>query len=474
MNGKDVDACGLLVAIILSITSIDLALGGAGLEPEAITAAMVGNRIRFGVLLACTVLLFVIKVWDFLFHKPERPYVAAQLLLVAVVMFLAARVRAAMMVNLCYPVEKVVLVEGRVVCDSSFSQAGNHMMKIMLTMCRTVEEDAGTASGLISAIGDQSEIIAYGTKIRMWGRFQGGLFIYDRLQVLGRSAFGEIRERIIPFLEYRLTAGGDKAAVLSAMLLFGRSDFYASSARDLAKACGCSHILALSGMHLSILASISKKVLGDGKVGKVGSTILVVLFLFVAGPRPSLVRAALGFFLSGVKPKEKLPLVFAIQMVLFPATMVELGCCYGYVAVFAITFLTPYVEAMLLQIMGKSSKLVGATISVMIFSVPVYMSLDGVWYPAVLLASPPATVLVSASMIIGLLMLAFGRVRILVKINALVYGAFESMLGMFGNFPTLGWVGYASLVGIMMTMALSLFVARKIMKRRVRLTRGPH
>ncbi len=457
MSGKDVDISNLIVSALLSLLSMNLATSAVG-GAVYILSAMFATP------------AFLMFTADGVFHSPGRRLIAFRLLLCSLLVFMAARIKVLTQVNLCFLEEQVVRLEGRVVFDSSFSQKGNHIMRIMLTGCRTLGGDQGTATGLVSAIGGERSLVSYGTLVRLDGHFSDGLFIYDELMVSGRGYLGYIRERIIPFLEYRLTSEGDEPSVLSAMLLFGRSDYASSSLRELAQGCGCSHILALSGMHLGILASVGRRLLGRGWAGKVLSSVLVAAFVFIAGPRPSLVRAALTFTLG----PGRTFLVFALQMLLFPATMVEMGCCYGYVAVFAIGYLSPYIQAVLFQVLGRGSKTFSSTLSVLIFSVPLYMVTSGRWYPAVLLASPIAASLAAASMVIGILMLLFGRIGILLKVNSLIYAIFEKILIFFGRFPSFGWIGFLVLLALILLIVLSLALARNRIGRTVRLTRATH
>jgi competence protein ComEC len=93
---------------------------------------------------------------------------------------------------------------------------------------------------------------------------------------------------------------------------------------------GCSYILALSGMHLAVLAALIafllKKPLGF-KGASIAGAFIICLYCFIVGPMPSLNRAAIMYLLGvimllGAFPKEPfsiLALSFLIQIVISPS-----------------------------------------------------------------------------------------------------------------------------------------------------------
>ena len=400
------------------------------------------------------------------FSSPSKRLSVFRLLFLASVFFIALRIRAKCVVNLGFLPSQVFQIQGRVIYDSSITSNGNHLMKIMLRGCSTLAGDSCGASGIVTVVGNRREIISFGTVVHLQGRFSDGLFIYDKINVLGRGWINDIREYLITRLQYRLSFDSDDASVLSTMLLFGRSDYAKSAIRDLAQSCGCSHILALSGMHLGIIATLCTRVFGKKALGKAVSFLLVFLFVFIAGPRPSLLRAALAFYLSSFQMEGRIFAVFLLHMILFPFSMVELGCCYGYVAVFAIVCISPYIKASLYQFTGKLSGLFSASVSVLVLSAPVQMFLTGCWYPAAIIASPIAGFLAAISMVLGMLLLAFGRLDILVRLNVHVYSALESIFTFFATLPSSGWWGYLTLLSLVALPFVVLWIVHRCILKR--------
>ncbi len=381
---------------------------------------------------------------------------------------LAILVRRFCSLNLCFDPCCVTCIEGRVVYDSSFTERGSHLMKISLCKCTAVTGDWGSAAGVVSALGDTQAIVSYGIRVRLEGGFHDGLFIYDRIQVLSRSWLNDLREYLIAWLQLRiLGTDADSGSMLSCVLLLGRADNCTMAIRDRAVSCGCAHVLALSGMHLGILAGLCRRLFGGKRLSTVVSYAVIAAFVFVAGPRPSLVRSALAFSLAFLPSRERIMAVFIIQMILFPSTMVELGCCYGYMAVFGIVFISPYLEAAMFQFAGRLSTLVCASLSVLVLCIPVQMASTGHWSPGVLVASPVAGTLAALSMVMGLLLLAFGRRAFLLRLNSHVYKAMDGLFSAFQELPQAGWVGYGVLLLCMAMVFLSTFLLRVILRRKV-------
>ena len=451
----------LLISVLLSLLSVSMACPGGVLSylPGLLSLCSLAGA---GLFLTCA----------YIPGKEKRRALFLHLLLlsscVLISSLLCVSVNRSMDADFSLPKDYVRAIEGRVVYDSSFTENGNHLMKISLDSCTLISGESGTASGVIAAVGKETAILSAGLRVRLEGSFAGDIFVYDSIQVLGRSVLNDIRERVISKLEYRLLGvGSDEPVLLSIRLLLGRADSGKSSIQEKAVLCGCSHVLALSGMHLGIIASIGSMLFRRRKnLASVVSAVLVAAFVFAAGPRASLVRAALFFLLSRVLPEKRICMVFVLQCLLFPASMVETGCCYGYLAVFAITALSPYTGGVLYQYLGKLSRLVSASLSVLVFSVPLQIVINSFWCPAAIIASPAAGLLAAVSMVLGMLQLVFGPVALLMWANRTVYAAMDGLFDLMLRLPHAGWGGYGVMIGIL----TALFVLNLIAIKRRRKT----
>jgi ComEC/Rec2-related protein len=135
--------------------------------------------------------------------------------------------------------------------------------------------------------------------------------------------------------------GGVRA--LTGALVLGDRGFLGSEVVDRFRRAGLSHILALSGMHLGIVAGSGALVLGKclGKSGgAVGGMAVAWGYLLLVGPGASLLRAAVMFSiwgllrLSGRKehPLNVLGYSFLALILLWPGGTRELGFSFSYLA----------------------------------------------------------------------------------------------------------------------------------------------
>jgi competence protein ComEC len=130
---------------------------------------------------------------------------------------------------------------------------------------------------------------------------------------------------------------------LAAALLLGVRDTLDSELARAYQNAGCSHVLALSGMHLAIVASIVafflRKPLGL-KAAALTGAVLIVLYTVLVGAQPSLERAAIMYLLGtagilGALPRQPLPLLamaFLIQITLRPSSGDSLSFILSYLA----------------------------------------------------------------------------------------------------------------------------------------------
>ena len=374
------------------------------------------------------------------------------------------------------PQKRIVAIEGRMIYDSSFSSSGKGLVRISVQKCWDNCGNCSTAKGIVTAVGNEKAVVSCGIKVHLEGQFSEDLFIYDELQVLKRSWVNDFRETLIERIEKRLygeSATGDSEVqpsepeLLSSLLLLGRAEDHEVPLQELARQCGCSHVLAISGMHLSVLASMCA-VFGKRRWAKVLSALVIGAFVFVAGPRPSLIRAAIMYFLGKrFSTKKKVVLAFLIQCLILPFTMLDLGCCYGYTCVFAIVFLWELLRTAVFQLPGvKVLSPFFLSVVVLILCAPVQLIQDGSWRPVAILVSPLASFLITISMVLGLLLLSFGRLQFLIWLNRLVYDTLTKLFTIFANFPKAGWTGYVIMVSLV--LGLEIFCLLYTKRRRAK------
>lgn len=99
--------------------------------------------------------------------------------------------------------------------------------------------------------------------------------------------FYNVRENIKLNIDSLLNK--DSSAFLKGIILGDKTDFDSEVSIDVSKS-GISHILAISGMHITILCGFCINIFGK-RDGNIISLIVISLFLFVVGASPSILRA---------------------------------------------------------------------------------------------------------------------------------------------------------------------------------------
>jgi len=145
---------------------------------------------------------------------------------------------------------------------------------------------------------------------------------------------------------------GRRSSGLLQALILGVRDSLAPEEAQAFKAAGCSHILALSGEHLSVLALLAiaalKPLAGPARA-RLGGAVLASLFMWIAGSGPSLLRSVLMVWVGALalvldRPQPwlgTLSLVFILMLPLDPAAARSLGFTLSYLAVWGLAVLAP-------------------------------------------------------------------------------------------------------------------------------------
>lgn len=182
---------------------------------------------------------------------------------------------------------------------------------------------------------------------------------------LGRSASLRFDEQMLIMREhvvatFRQHFDGEALALVSAMTLGDRSGVD-RSLRDLYSRSGVSHLLALSGLHLSILFGLLALTLvpmrrwWGWKGDCVGRLLLLVVlwnFVWIAGLPQSLIRAAVMFsivtllsiFYHRSSPFHPLVLALVVMLLWRPQWLFDVGLQLSAVAVAAILWVTVAVQ----------------------------------------------------------------------------------------------------------------------------------
>ncbi|MDR1786255.1 MAG: ComEC/Rec2 family competence protein, partial [Spirochaetaceae bacterium] len=297
-----------------------------------------------------------------------------------------------------------------------------------------------------------------GIRLTLEGRTSGDLFIarsaaYARAERTGPwDSLALFRSRGRLFFRRVLYAWG-RAGGLFLALVTGSREYTEDTLAAAFTAAGLAHVLALSGMHLSIFTGFSRA-LGKGvskRFGSALSLIMVILFVWFAGFTPSLRRAFLCFLLSffcGLSGKKSsmtaiLALAFVVHTVIAPADALSLSFILSYLGLGGLLVAGKAVESLLRRIPSfPFASDLSASAGAFIATAPVTWRVFGVLTPVGIAASVAVSPLVTVFILTGIacfaLILLFPALTFPAGtlMNAL-YGLMLGIVKLFARFPAL-------------------------------------
>jgi len=212
---------------------------------------------------------------------------------------------------------------------------------------------------------------------------------------------------------------------LSAALLLGtRENLEGNLAVSFRKA-GLSHVLAISGMHLAFLSGLLAFALRRplGKKGAIwAGLVFIVLYVFLVGPQPSLVRAVIMYvfgsflILSGTtgNPLALLGAAFLVQISWEPSSAYSVSFILSYLALGGLLVLCEKTAKLLKgNIPDSLSNGLGASIGAFLATAPITAAFFGILYPAGIFAGLVAAPLSSAFMALSIAWLALANIPLL-------------------------------------------------------------
>lgn len=189
----------------------------------------------------------------------------------------------------------------------------------------------------------------------------------SKYKYMGQKILVELKKNSFDILS-------DKSAALLNAICFGDTDDIddISGIRN----AGLSHVLAVSGMHLGFIAMFCTSVFGK-KHGSILAMIAIILFVFMLGATPSLLRASIMYFLyaiSNLIDRENdsinsLSIAFLIILLINPDAIYSRGFQLSFAACIGIFILTPKITLKFNQLFKINNKKIYKIYSVVITSV---------------------------------------------------------------------------------------------------------
>ena len=274
-----------------------------------------------------------------------------------------------------------------------------------------------------------------------------------------QSVLFGLRDRMIQVFEENLEP--EQAAVLSGMLL-GQKAKISFPIRESFRLAGYSHMLAVSGLHLSILTALIIGILNKlripGKISSLVGLVFILLFALLTGCSPSVVRAGImmGAIFIGKLMDAKadsvnsLGLAAGLILIVSPFSILNLSFLLSFSATFGLVLLArPLSKRILEKFQITSSWLTffvegfSVGISSTVFTIPVIVAAFNqlVWVSPIsnLLAIPLATVILCFGFFIAVLGLILPQAQFLLAPicyleNASIWGL-EQMAKLFAYLP---------------------------------------
>lgn len=251
----------------------------------------------------------------------------------------------------------------------------------------------------------------------------------------------------------RLMFSWGKAGGLLLALLSGAKEYTDIKISEAFKLSGLSHILALSGMHLSMFSGLAMFIGKKAKRKKLSFIIRIIallIFVWFAGFSPSLLRAYICAMLllfatmAGYPDPDMLLILcfsFIFQIIISPEDIHNTGFILSYSALAGILIFNKSVKKFLMRFLNNyfSSSLASST-SAQIFTIPINLSLFGCYSPIGIIAtcfvSPLITVFIYSGLILIVLSLIFPyAASVSAFFMNFLYTIIEKFVYCFSKFP---------------------------------------
>jgi competence protein ComEC len=385
------------------------------------------------------------------------------------------------------PAKEITGLEGRLLDDPRSIQGRNRVygtggMEIQKAYGRNVETRPGgrIPAPVLRVFFDEEalpRLAEFGRKSLVYveGSFEGDFFRARGVHILAPAPGPEKMRSALRMGLLEKFSPHEWGPLAQAVILGVRDNLDTSLSKTF-NAAGCAHVLALSGMHLGILAALLslllKRPLGMKGAGLAGA-LLILLYVYLVGPQASLVRSLIMYlagFLIMVRgfPRRGGAILggaFLVQIVLFPASGGELSFTLSYLALLGLLSAGPrFYELIRGRLPGRIAGPLSASAGAFTLTSPLCAASFGVLRPVGIAAALIITPLITLFMVLALawLLLDFlapAAAFPLAALLSLVYRTLTVSAGAAALFPPLA----AGAVVLILPAAMALLWAGQVL-----------
>jgi len=301
--------------------------------------------------------------------------------------------------------------EGTVVAEAPVGRSGSVPFRLRVDEVRRGDW-AGRASAVVRVVGYRGPSPATGSRWSWSGRVVENGLIWSSGVSTGWSApWWQARAQARQSLVRSLEPLGAAPSALAQALLVGAVDDLTPWEKESFRKAGCSHVLALSGMHLSLLALMLTSVFhrrAPPWTVFAGVQLVLGMFCFLAGPIPSLLRAWAMSALAGwwgltkrpVPLRELLAQSYLVSVMVWPELTSTLSLQLSFLAMAGLFWWSQPLDWRLRPLVGRwAAANLAASAAALAATVPLTLALFGEVRWIGLIMTPPLVFLTTVHLL---------------------------------------------------------------------------
>jgi len=393
-------------------------------------------------------------------------FTALSIYLVISSMLFAVRIHTA----IPFRPDMITSIQGVLIQEPSWNSRNDLILTLDLMSAETADSGYGEGSGRVTAFlksedGSRGPLWMRGDILSLAGSLHSSqdgrrrdefYFIADRVRRYSRIQPDPLRVRVLEKVTKASESLGGLSEILLPALLLGLKHPDQDTLNVLFRETGTAHIVALSGFHSGLVAllifTLLRYPLGFRRA-MVAAGGGLVIYLYLAGIKPSLLRAVIMFLIPvagrlcfrRVELKKVLIASFLFTGLVMPESLHTLSARLSYLALWGILQSGPIIHTFLRpKIGGVLSMGLSASLAAQLWTLPLVLGSFGIWYPAGIPASLVLTPLVTVYMYSGIFLVLLPGFPFLTFLPAALCRFIARLLpvcaGLFGKIPSVASV----------------------------------